>query len=68
MNLSGSVQPVKQTATTTLNKMSIYRIHPDRLNYQILTISADEVEDKLGEECLFHIHPEAITTIIYGNH
>lgn len=35
--------------------MTIYRIHPDRLVYQLLSISADEVEEKLGEESLFHM-------------
>ena len=37
--------------------MAIYRIHPDRLNYRLITISTEEVLDKLGEEYPFHIDP-----------
>ncbi len=37
--------------------MPIYRIHPDRLNYQMLTISTKEVVKQLGEENLYHIDP-----------
>ena len=38
--------------------MSIYRIHPDRLNFSLLrTISTKEILDKLGREYPFHIDP-----------
>lgn len=45
--------------------MTIYRIHPDRLNYQMLTIATEEVINKLGKECLFHIDssPKSYTPI-----
>ncbi|MFC1750818.1 hypothetical protein ACFL2V_18660 [Pseudomonadota bacterium] len=37
--------------------MSIYRIHPDRFNFQLITISSGEILGKLGEEYPFHIDP-----------
>ncbi|PUA26688.1 MAG: hypothetical protein B0W54_23410 [Cellvibrio sp. 79] len=37
--------------------MTIYRIHPDRMNYQLLSISSDEVISKLGKSYPFHIDP-----------
>ncbi|WP_062061412.1 imm11 family protein [Cellvibrio sp. OA-2007] len=37
--------------------MTIYRIHPDRMHYQLLTISSDEVIRKLGKQNPFHIDP-----------
>lgn len=37
--------------------MTIYRIHPDRMNYQLLTISSEEVISKLGKQHPFHIDP-----------
>lgn len=37
-----------------LTSMTIYRIHPDHLVYQLLSLPADEVEEKLGEESMFH--------------
>ena len=35
--------------------MTIYRIHPDWMNYQSFSISTREVLEKLGEEYPFHI-------------
>ena len=40
--------------------MPIYRIHPDRLNYQLLHISDTEVRNKLGNKCRFHFDPSPI--------
>lgn len=37
--------------------MTIYRIHPDRMHYQLLTISSEEVIGKLGKQYPFHIDP-----------
>ena len=37
--------------------MTIYRIHPDRLNFSLMTISTKEILDKLGREYPFHIDP-----------
>lgn len=37
--------------------MTIYRIHPDRMHYRLMTISSKEVVKKLGEEYPFHIDP-----------
>ena len=37
--------------------MTIYRVHPDIDNYQILSISTDEVLNKLGDKYPFHIDP-----------
>ena len=37
--------------------MTIYRINPDRMNYQLLTISSEEVISKLGKHYPFHIDP-----------
>lgn len=37
--------------------MTIYRIHPDRMHYQLMTISSEEVISKLGKQNPFHIDP-----------
>jgi len=37
--------------------MTIYRIHPDRMRYQLMTISSAEVIKKLGQAHPFHIDP-----------
>ncbi|MES2824962.1 MAG: hypothetical protein V4732_15260 [Pseudomonadota bacterium] len=37
--------------------MTIYRIHPDRMHYQLMAISPAEIFDKFGEEYLFYIDP-----------
>lgn len=37
--------------------MTIYRIHPDRMHYQLMTISSEQVISKLGREYPFHIDP-----------
>lgn len=37
--------------------MTVYRIHPDRMHYQLLTISSGEVIRKLGKQHPFHIDP-----------
>lgn len=37
--------------------MTIYRIHPDRMHYQLMSISSQEVIDKLGKQHPFHIDP-----------
>lgn len=37
--------------------MTIYRIHPDRTHYQLLTIASEEVVSKLGQKNPFHIDP-----------
>lgn len=37
--------------------MTVYRIHPDRMNYQLLTIFSEEVISKLGKQYSFHIDP-----------
>src|SRR5690606_34378520 len=37
--------------------MTIYRIHPDRMHYQLMTISSEEIISKLGKQNPFHIDP-----------
>ena len=37
--------------------MSLYRILPDRMHYQLMTHSSAEVLAKLGQEHPFHIDP-----------
>lgn len=34
--------------------MTIYRIHPDLLTYQLLSVPGDDVRAKLGKQCMFH--------------
>src|SRR5690606_9899441 len=37
--------------------MTIYRIHPDRMHYQLMTISSEEIISKLGKQNPIHIDP-----------
>ena len=37
--------------------MSIYRIHSDRMHYQLIAISSTEIISKLGKDYPFHIDP-----------
>ncbi len=37
--------------------MAIYRIHPDRMHYQLMAISSAEIVSKLGKQYPFHIDP-----------
>ena len=37
--------------------MSIYRIHPDRMRYQLISVASKKVQLKLSETYPFHIDP-----------